>query len=270
MRKEKTLKRPMTSFVILSNIIFWILLALTGACMMLGAPEILIFILPIIAAWSSTFSLMILFKRIYPELRFKEFVKKQFKPKLRVSTLSIVVIIQVLIFTVTLFFIPSTNNSINFTLSVSGVGTLMFGFFTNLIRGPLGEELGWRGFALNELQKKHSPLMSALIVGALWGFWHTPLWFLTSGYTGVNLIKYCVLFMIGIISVTVIMTFFYNINKNLLVPIIIHQLFNFLIFIINVVNLDILLYTMVSYFIVAVILVVINPNRILFKNEKQT
>lgn len=265
MKKEKTLKRPMVSFVILSNIIFWVFLALIGVCMMLGAPKILTEILKIISAWSSTFCLIIIFKKIYPGLKFKEFVKKQFAPKLRFSVLSIVIIIQVLIFAVTIFFLPSTRNIQNFSVSISGVAMYLIIFFDNLVRGPLGEQLSWRGYALNELQKKHSPLISALIVGTLWGFWHTPLWFLTSGYTGVNLMKYCVLFMIGIISFTIIMTFFYNLNKNLLVPIIMHQLFNFLTSIIKGELLDIFLYTMISYFIVAIILVVINPKQILYK-----
>ena len=33
----------------------------------------------------------------------------------------------------------------------------------------LGEEPGWRGFALPRLQKRHTPLISSLILGLLWG-----------------------------------------------------------------------------------------------------
>lgn len=262
MKEEKTLKRPMVSFVIISNIIFWIFLALIGVCMGLGAPKILTEVLKIISAWSSTFALIFLFKRIYPGLGFKEFVKKQFTSKLSFSVLSIIICIQVLIFVVTIVFLPGKNNIQHFTLAM-----FLFLFLKNLVSGPLGEELSWRGYALNELQKKHSTLISALIVGTLWGFWHTPLWLL-SGYTGVNLIKYSVLFMIGIISVSIVMTFFYNLNKNLLVPIIIHQFFNFLISIIKGDLLDIFLYTMLAYFIIAVILIIINPKKILYSYEK--
>src|SRR4051812_13426940 len=39
----------------------------------------------------------------------------------------------------------------------------------------LGEEPGWRGFALPRLQKKHSPLMASLILAPLWAMWHLPL-----------------------------------------------------------------------------------------------
>lgn len=262
MKEERALKRPILSFIILSNIIFWGFLALIGGCMALGMPTILTDILKKISAWSSTFALIILFKRIYPGLNFKEFVKKQFATKFKFSVLSIIVIIQVLIFVVTVFLLPGANNILSSTLSFSGVTMFLGIFLSNLVSGPLGEELGWRGYVLNELQKKKSPLISALIVGSLWGFWHTPLWLL-SGYTGINLIKYCVIFMIAIISTTIIMTFFYNLNKNLLVPIIIHQLFNFFTSIIKSELLDILLYTMISYLVVAIIIIGINPKQIL-------
>jgi CAAX protease family protein len=36
------------------------------------------------------------------------------------------------------------------------------------------EEIGWRGFALPRLQTRFNTLISATIVGVLWGFWHLP------------------------------------------------------------------------------------------------
>lgn len=231
---------------------------------MSGAPESITNILQIIAAWSSTFAFIILFKKIYPGLRLKDFVKRQFAPKLRFSVLSTVVIIQVIIITVTIFLLSNTNDTQGLALSFTSLGLLFIAFLDSLVRGPLGEELGWRGYALNELQKKYSPLGSALIVGVLWGGWHTPIWF-TSGYTGVNLIKYIGLFMIGILSFSIIVTFFYNLNKNLVIPIVIHQLFNFSLVLIKGDLLDIFVYVMLSYFVVALILIVINPKKILYK-----
>src|SRR5699024_7566476 len=121
----------------------------------------------------------------------------------------------------------------------------------------------WRGFALNELQKKYTPLKAGVLMGILWGFWHIPLWF-ASGYVGVDLIKYIVLFLIGIISTSVIMTVFYNLNKNLLITIVIHQLFNFSLVLIKGDLLGVLSYVMILYFAVAVILVVVNPKGVLY------
>ena len=234
--------------------------------MVLGAPKSLTNILQIIAAWSSTFAFIILFKNIYPGLRLRDFVKQQFAPRLRFSILSTIMIIQFIIITVTILLLSNTTNSPDLALSFTGLGLLFFAFLDHLVRGPLGEELGWRGYALNELQKKYSPLVSALIVGVFWGGWHIPLWF-TSGYTGVNLMNYIVLFMIGIISFSIIVTLFYNLNKNLVIPIVTHQLFNFSLVIIKGDLLDILVYIMLSYFVVAIILIAINPKKILYKNS---
>lgn len=40
--------------------------------------------------------------------------------------------------------------------------------------GPLGEELGWRGYALPRLLERWTPLASALLIGAAWSVWHVP------------------------------------------------------------------------------------------------
>lgn len=45
-----------------------------------------------------------------------------------------------------------------------------------LVGGPLGEELGWRGFALPRLQALCRPLAATAVLALAWAGWHLPLW----------------------------------------------------------------------------------------------
>jgi membrane protease YdiL (CAAX protease family) len=45
-----------------------------------------------------------------------------------------------------------------------------------VLGGALGEEAGWRGFALPRLQARCGALGGSLILGALWAGWHAPLY----------------------------------------------------------------------------------------------
>jgi uncharacterized protein len=41
--------------------------------------------------------------------------------------------------------------------------------------GPLGEEPGWRGFALPSMLERQGALAASLLLGVLWSAWHLPL-----------------------------------------------------------------------------------------------
>lgn len=44
--------------------------------------------------------------------------------------------------------------------------------------GPLPEEMGWRGVALDRLQTRLHPLRAALLLSCVWALWHLPLFFI--------------------------------------------------------------------------------------------
>jgi uncharacterized protein len=81
--------------------------------------------------------------------------------------------------------------------------------------GPLGEEPGWRGFALPRLQSRYGVLRANLLLGILWTFWHLPD-FLTSaqgGGPGVGLAPFYTrlpLFFLMVMAFTVIFTWVFN------------------------------------------------------------
>jgi len=51
-----------------------------------------------------------------------------------------------------------------------------------LLFGPLPEELGWRGYALDGLLARHSALVASLILGVIWALWHWPQYFMEDSY----------------------------------------------------------------------------------------
>jgi uncharacterized protein len=52
------------------------------------------------------------------------------------------------------------------------LGLVIFGLGWGLVGGGLLEELGWTGFAVPTLRRRHSALTTGLVVGLLWGVWH--------------------------------------------------------------------------------------------------
>jgi membrane protease YdiL (CAAX protease family) len=48
-----------------------------------------------------------------------------------------------------------------------------------IVGGPLGEEIGWRGFALPALSDRLGPAVASLVLGLIWACWHLPLFVLS-------------------------------------------------------------------------------------------
>jgi CAAX protease family protein len=70
------------------------------------------------------------------------------------------------------------------SVTAASLSAAVLTFLVRLVNpadGPLGEEPGWRGFALPGLQSRYSPLAAATILALLVAGWHLPLFFLEEG-----------------------------------------------------------------------------------------
>ena len=65
----------------------------------------------------------------------------------------------------------------------SGIPAIgLFGVLLLIFVGALGEETGWRGYALPQLQRRFSPLTSSLILAVVWFGWHLPQFWVIGTY----------------------------------------------------------------------------------------
>jgi membrane protease YdiL (CAAX protease family) len=79
-----------------------------------------------------------------------------------------------------------------------------------LLTGPLGEELGWRGWALPVLQKRMGPLGGGLSLGLIWAGWHLPL-FLLADWAGTgDRLPVAAAFVAWVVPFSVLMTWVFN------------------------------------------------------------
>lgn len=93
---------------------------------------------------------------------------------------------------------------------------------TTLIKGPLTEEPGWRGFLLPRLQSKYTPLVASLLVGVIWASWHLPL--LLSDPTGQ---RPPLQFFVLVVAQSVVFTWVYNGTRgSVLLVILMHAMSN--------------------------------------------
>lgn len=89
-----------------------------------------------------------------------------------------------------------------------------------LIGSSMGEEIGWRGYALPRMQTNQSSLRASLLLGVLWGVWHFPLW-LTKGHPMHE--TFWGWAVLGLMATTVLFTWVYNHTKgSLLLALLFH------------------------------------------------
>jgi uncharacterized protein len=93
--------------------------------------------------------------------------------------------------------------------------------------GSLGEETGWRGYALPQLQRRFSPLTATLILAPLWFLWHVPQFAVIATYRGFGPAGYVGMFL-GLTCGAIVLTWLYNRSGgSILLVIIWHGAYNF-------------------------------------------
>lgn len=92
----------------------------------------------------------------------------------------------------------------------------------------LGEETGWRGYALPRLQKTRSATTATSILGILWACWHLPMFFYRDTYMQMGIVGFPML-ALSLLFAAMIFTWLYNsTGGSVWIVIVFHAIFNWL------------------------------------------
>lgn len=101
------------------------------------------------------------------------------------------------------------------------LGGIVFGV------GPLGEEMGWRGFLQSRLQGRLRSVSAAIIVGLVWACWHFPAFRFADFRNGLSWSQFVVLYPISTILIAFIMGHLWRwSNGSLFIAMFFHAVLN--------------------------------------------
>lgn len=88
--------------------------------------------------------------------------------------------------------------------------THFIAWFFPLLTYGFGEEAGWRGLALPQLQSEYPALTATAILGVFWLVWHVPAFFYRYHLSGGMFIG----FVLGLFAGAIWMTFLFNYTRG--------------------------------------------------------
>jgi membrane protease YdiL (CAAX protease family) len=95
-----------------------------------------------------------------------------------------------------------------------------------LLNSGLGEEAGWRGYALLGLQRRFTPRIASIVIACGWMVWHIPAFFYLPSYEHLNA-GMMIGFFVGILCGAFLLTWLANrAGGSALLPIVWHATFN--------------------------------------------
>ncbi len=96
-----------------------------------------------------------------------------------------------------------------------------------ILLGPLSEEFGWRGYALDRLQANWNALVASIFVGIGWALWHLPLFFMV-GTSQHELHIPFPGFLFGIVALSILFTWLHNnTGRSIWTAIFFHWIFTY-------------------------------------------
>jgi len=196
-------------------------------------PDIFVWIVGFIAPWGpfvSSFMVMFIVrgkegvKAFFKRGADINFNKKWFLPTFLIFPIWAGIAFLIGVFTTTLAInLPWFSNPLWLLFNFEYSNILYLFFFTGI-----AEEFGWRGFALDILQRKFNASVSTIFLGVIWAFWHLPIFFV--GAPEFQFASFGI-FIVQVTFYSFLYTWIYNnARKSLLTAIILHTMEDFTLF----------------------------------------
>ena len=203
-------QHPLVAYFVLAFAITWVLVS----PLVLNAQGLLaIQISPhwhFLGALGPILAALIITRIANGRLGLSEFVRRMKRWRVGLVWLFVAIFSPILLFVVPAIILRAVGNpwpdfSKLASAEYSNFGWI-FGSFLSAIAYGIGEEAGWRGFALSRLQKGHSALSATFILSIFWAIWHIPMFFYRFEF-GVGQV---IGFFIGLFAGAIWLTFLYN------------------------------------------------------------
>lgn len=222
---EKRKLSPISLFFLLSYALFWGFLVLAFAIittLSLDPANLPVFAAEsfgIIGSYAPTVAAIIVLLRYNDKQAIKALLKQyiNFKASWKLYLLGLLPIVVAFIsaFIGRIFI----SNPPEIVIISSFVPAIIVTLLLDVVKGPIGEEAGWRGFGYAILMEKQSFLKTSLIIGFFWAFWHAPLWLMNAWSMG-EIIG----FVLTAFATTLFMNWMRFKNQKSLVPVVLFHL----------------------------------------------
>jgi uncharacterized protein len=231
-------RNPVPAFFILAFLFSWGLWFLM-VTLSLSLKDPLGSVINSLAIFGPTLAGLILTAALYKVDGLRQLIARLSPSKVRVRSWLTVILLPfvIMIVALTIALLPSGSFPTKLISRIWILPLLLEALRIFFLGGPLGEEIGWRGFALPRLLDHNSPFKASLILGLIWGLWHMPIYFVSgSGQndmlkSGGSFSMLFPAFVVWTIGLAVLFTWVYKKTKeNLLAAILFHTAVNTAVF----------------------------------------
>ena len=222
-------KHPIWSFLAINYVISWTFLYPCYQLIKENEEIPPLALIGMIGAYGPSIAAIIV-QGIIDKKQLKSLLKKLIQFRSQWKLLLFIVIAPILLYVIAYLitaFIFEGDLTVHWIL---GFSNLYFWVLVALPFGPMGEELGWRGFMLPKLLEKHSIYKSTILVGLAWGIWHLASFSFPGAaipdFLPVNLWT-ILLFCVNTIALSMVYTYVHlRSNGSVLMAILLHAFFN--------------------------------------------